>query len=239
VARASREMRGFVGTAIVLLSAAALFSQSDLPPTAAVPSPQTAPAPGEQGTLSISLAGNRQFCVNMNELDFSEAARKPRQKRNSPLITTMGYKYQLSVSRRGSSGVTKLFESPTIRTVRWEKEIKPQQPPQPRLPTPQDLKSASRPLGTNKIPRWIPEHTCTTLQNEYSFPLEGGRYDVYLGFDLLSASGQWVPLQSDFITNLIVEKGKTSRVEGKVDYSDGLRTVELSAPGQADSTGSR
>ena len=210
------------------------------------PAPGQAPAaepvdPAKQGTLTLTLDGNRQFCVVMNELEFSEGARqKPRQQRTSPLITTMGYKYQISVSRRGTSGVTKLFESPTIRTIYYEKPKATQETPQPRLPTQKDNKEASRPFGASKkIPRWIPDSACTTLKSEYSFPLLEGRYDVYLGFDLLTPNGRWVPLQSDFIVDLAIEKGKVARVKGKVDYSAGERVVTLGAPAKKASSGSR
>lgn len=213
---------------------------------AAAPGSSAAAAPNAgpkeaQGTLHLKLAGNRQFCVVMNELEFSETSRsKPRQQRNSPLITTMGYKYQISVSRRGTSGVTKLFESPAIRTTYYEKPKPANETPQPRLPTKKDTKAGARPFGgSSKIPRWIPDSACTTLQPEYSFPLLEGRYDVYLGFDLLTPNGRWVPLQSDFIVDLPIEKGREARVEGKVDYSGGQRTVTLSGPGKKASSGSR
>ena len=208
--------------------------------------PSQAPAaetvdPANQGTLTLKLDGNRQFCVVMNELEFAESApQKPRQQRNSVLITTMGYKYQISVSRRGTSGVTKLFESPTIRTTYYETPKATQETPQPRLPTKKDQKEAARPFGANrKIPRWIPDKACTTLKPEYSFPLVEGRYDMYLGFDLLTPNGRWVPLQSDFIVDLAIEKGKEARVQGKVDYSTGERIVTLGPPAKKASSGSR
>ena len=212
----------------------------------ASPAPSQDPAPptvdpAKQGTLTLELEGNRQFCVVMNELEFAESSRqKPRQQRSSPLITTMGYKYQISVSRRGTSGVIKLFESPTIRTTYYEKPKSTEQTPQPRLPTSKDQKEAARPFGAaRKIPRWIPDSSCTTLKPEYSFPLLEGRYDVYLGFDLLTPNGRWVPLQSDFIVDLTIEKGKVARVQGKVDYSAGERVVTLGAPAKKASSGSR
>jgi hypothetical protein len=211
-------------------------------PPATAQTPAAEPVdPAKQGTLTLKLDGNRQFCVVQNELEFSEAAhQKPRQQRNSPLITTMGYKYQISVSRRGASGVTKLFESPTIRTTYYEKPKSNEGTPQPRLPTEKDKKEAGRPFGAaKKVPRWIPDSACTTLNPEYSFSLLEGRYDVYLGFDLLAPNGHWVPLQSDFIVDLTIERGKESRVQGKVDYSAGERIVTLGAPAKKASSGSR
>ena len=170
---------------------------------------------------------------------MSESARQTRDQR-APLITTMGYKYQISVSRRGGSGVTKLLESPMIRTTYWEEQKKSNELPQPRLPTEKDLKkSKKKSYGTNKIPHWMPQNTCTTLLPEYRFPLGPGRYDVYLGFDVLGINGQWVPLESDYITNLSIEMGKTSRVEAKVDTTKGVRTVKLEAPAKTASAGAR
>ncbi|HEU5180755.1 MAG TPA: hypothetical protein VFW45_08175 [Candidatus Polarisedimenticolia bacterium] len=244
-----------IGLLTLLLSARPGIADGQEPPPAeekapARTAPQTAPAaspaaepvdPSKQGTLTLKLDGNRQFCVVQNELEFSDAARqKPRQQRNSPLITTMGYKYQISVSRRGTSGVTKLFESPTIRTTYYEKPKPTETTPQPRLPTEKDKKEAGRPFGAaKKIPRWIPDSACTTLKPEYSFPLLEGRYDVYLGFDLLTPNGHWVPLQSDFIVDLTIEKGKEAKVQGKVDYSAGERVVTLGVPAKKASSGSR
>ena len=203
------------------------------------PFPQTAPASADGGTLLLSLSGNRKFCVSRNELGFSKETLKPRDQSSGPLITTMGYKYQISVSRKGSPGVTKLMESPTIKTAYLEKVLKPKEPPQPRLPTAKELKKSPTRYGTNNAVRWIASGTCTTLRPEYSFPLPVGRYDIYLGFDLLAVNGQWTPLESDFVTNVPVEKGKTSRVNGTVDYTNGSRTVKLEVSQKSTSAGDR
>jgi hypothetical protein len=170
---------------------------------------------------------------------MAESSRKPREKRDTVLITTMGYKYQISVSRRGGTGVTKLFESPTIRTTTWEDKKKSQEPPQPRLKTEKELKKSTKSYGTNKVPRWMPENACTTLLPEYRFSLPAGRYDVYLGFDLLGINGKWIPLESDFVTNLIIEAGKTAHVEGIVDHVDEVRTLKLEASPKTASAGAR
>lgn len=203
--------------------------------TEAAPSP---PAKADEGTLLVKLAGNRQFCVQRNELAISDRG-KTREQRNTPAITTMGYKYQFSVSRRGGSGVVKLLESPTIRTTYFEEPKKGNELPQPRLPTQQEMKHPQQKFGSKKMPRWIAQNTCTTLLPEYRFPLAPGRYDVYLGFDLLAVNGQWVPLESDFVTNLTVEAGKTSRVDGRVDYAAGVRTVKLNTSTKTETPGTR
>jgi hypothetical protein len=192
------------------------------------PVPQTAPAVEDAGTLILQLAGNRNFCVDRNEIDIKPGSVKPRQQRIAPLVTTMGYKYQISANRRGTTGIVKLLESPTIQTAYMMKEHKKQGPPQPRLATPKDLKNPTNPLaGAQKVPHWIAENTCTTLKPEYSFPLSEGHYDVYLGFDVLLNNGQWVPLQSDFLTDVAVQKGLVTRVDGRVDFEGGARTVKL------------
>jgi hypothetical protein len=192
------------------------------------PETQTAPATEEVGTLSLQLSGNRNFCVDRNEVDIKPGAVKPRQYRNAPLVTTFGYKYQISASRRGTSSITKLMESPTIRTAYMERQLPEKKLPQPRLATPKDQKSSSQPFQqTKKVPRWIPESTCTTLPPEHSFPLAPGRYDIYLGFDVLLNNGQWAPMQSDFVTDVLIEKGQVTRVNGRVDYTGGVRTVKL------------
>jgi hypothetical protein len=125
-----------------------------------------------------------------------------------------------------------------IRTTYWEEKKKSKELPQPRLATEKEMQSGQT-YGSNKIPRWMPNNSCTTLQPEYKFPLQPGRYDVYLGFDLLGVNGQWVPLESDFITNLIIEMGKLSRVDAKVDTTSGVRIVKLEAPAKAASAGTR
>jgi len=131
------------------------------------------------------------------------------------------------VARRGSTSVTKLMESPVFHTAYTEKIRPPELPPQPRLPTPEDIKSASEPYTHQKVTKWIPRNSCTTLLPEYRFPLSPGRYDVYLGFDLMIPNGQWVPLQSDFASAVRVERGQTTQVDASVDYSEGVRTVKL------------
>lgn len=213
-------------------------------PPAAPPVPETAEkepvSPGD-GTLLLALSGNRQFCVKMNEIEFSKEALKPREQRSGPLITTMGYKYQISMSRQGKSGVVKLFESPTYRTAYMEKTKTPTEYPQPRLPTEKEIKQSAGPKRyTNKEkPHWLPKDTCTTLEPQYSFPLPQGRYDIYLGFDVLVLNGLWSPLQSDFVTNVVIEKGKVARIVGTVDTTKGVRTVKLEVPPEQGATGSR
>ena len=195
------------------------------------PATQTAPAAEDTGTLSLQISGNRKFCVSHNEVDFEHGTVKPRQQRNSPLITTLGYKYQISASRRGAGSIIKLMESPTIRTTYMERQIPDAKPPQPRLTTPTDKKTSSQPLKqTKKLPRWVPGSGCTTLLPEHTFPLAPGRYDIYLGFDVLLFNGQWAPMQSDFVTDVLIEKGRVTRVNGLVDYTDGVRTVKLESP---------
>ena len=192
------------------------------------PATQTAPAAEEVGTLSLQLSGNRNFCVERNEVDIRPGAVKPRQYRNAPLVTTFGYKYQISASRRGTSSITKLMESPTIRTAYMERQLPEKKLPQPRLATPRDQKTSGQPLQpAKKVPRWIPEGTCTTLPEEQTFSLAPGRYDIYLGFDVLLNNGQWAPMQSDFVTDVLIELGRVTRVNGRVDYTGGVRTVKL------------
>jgi len=192
------------------------------------PATQTAPATEDMGTLSLQLSGNRKFCVVHNEIDFEAGVVKPRQYRNGPLVTTFGYKYQISASRRGTSSIIKLLESPTIRTAYLEAQVPEAKPPQPRLATPKDKKASSQPLQqSKKQPRWIRESGCTTLLPEHSFSLAPGRYDIYLGFDVLLINGRWAPMQSDFATDVLIEKDQVTRVNGRVDYTDGVRTVKL------------
>ena len=198
------------------------------PAAQTAPAVQTAPAAEGVGTLTLQLSGNRKFCVDWNEVDFKPGTVKPRQQRNAPLITTFGYKYQISASRRGMTFITKLMESPTIRTAYLERQLPEKKPPQPRLATPKDQKASSHPFQMSKnLPRWIPEGTCATLPPEQSFPLAPGRYDIYLGFDVLLNTGQWAPMQSDYVTDVLIEKGLATRVNGRVDYTDGVRTVKL------------
>jgi len=192
------------------------------------PAAQTAPAAEETGTLTLELSGNRNFCVNRNEVDFKPGTVKPRQERNAPLVTTFGYKYQVSASRRGATAITKLMESPTIRTAYMERQLPEKKPPQPRLATPKDQKAMSQPFQmAKKVPRWIPESECTMLPPQQSFSLAPGRYDIYLGFDVLLNNGQWAPMQSDYVTDVLIEKGLVTRVNGRVDYTGGVRTVNL------------
>jgi hypothetical protein len=225
-------------------AAPARISEGENPPAPTPPANQSAlanaAAPADGGTLLVTISGNRQFCVRMNEMSFSREALKPREQRSGPLITTMGYKYQISMSQQGKSGVVKLLESPTFRTAYMEKIKKPPEYPQPRLPTEKEIKKAGpKRYTTGERLHWMPKDTCTTLQQEYTFPLPEGRYDIYLGFDLLVLNGMWSPLQSDFVTNVLIEKGKVSRVQGTVDYSKGVRTVKLEASRSGDSAGGR
>ncbi len=213
---------------LLALAAGASGTARESPQTA--PAAETAPGPSDQdqATLTLALSGNRNFCVTRNEVDIKAGSLKPRQYRNAPLVTTYGYKYQISANRRGTTAILKLLESPVIRTAYAEPVRHEQALPQPHIPTEKELKDASQPFqAPKKVPRWIPENTCTLLQPEYSFPLAPGRYDIYLGFDVMASNGQWSPLQSDFLTDVILEKGQVTRVDGRVDYTNGVRTVKL------------
>jgi len=213
-------LAGLAGTAVMA---------QETPPGA--PATQTVRATEEEGTLSLQLSGNRKFCVERNEVDFRPGTVKPRQYRDAPLVTTFGYKYQISASRRDTGSITKLMESPTIRTAYAERQEPEPKPPQPRLYTPKDKKASSEPLKQpKKVTKWIRGSACTTLLPEHSFPLAPGRYDIYLGFDVLLNNGQWTSTQSDFVTDVLIEKGQVTRVNGRVDYTDGVRTVKLESP---------
>jgi hypothetical protein len=215
---------------LALLGPMHAFTQEKPPVKAAPPPPaaEAGTATGDMGTLVVHLAGNRKFCVDRNEVGAKPGTVKPRQERSSPLVTTFGYKYQISASRRGTSSIIKLMESPTTRTAYMQKQAPRKSLPQPRLATPKDLKAINRPFGGQaQIARWIPESTCTTLAADYSFPLAPGHYDIYLGFDVLVSSGQWLPLQSDYVTDVTIDKDLSTRVDGRVDYTDGVRTVKM------------
>jgi len=221
-----RAARAWAGTALSILLAISPAVSGDQPD--AGQSEKAPPAAADMGRLSLKLSGNLSFCVNGNEISFKPGAVKPRQYRSAPLITTFGYKYQISVTRRGSSGIVKLLESPTYPTAYTTLERKETGPPQPRLATPKDLKKPSQPFRPpQKVPHWISENTCTKLKPDYSFPLAAGHYDIYLGFDLLLNTGQWVPLQSDYLTDIVIDKDSVTQVDGLVDYTDGVRTVHL------------
>ncbi len=209
-----------------MIAAGVLLAQDPKQEPQPVPQSVAPAAPADQGTLRLEISGSRMYCVKRNEVEIKPGSTKPRQYRNGPLTTTFGYKYQISAIRRGSAGVVKLFESPTFRTAYREMWTPPPPPPGPPLPISPDAARRGRPTKRN-VTRWIPENTCALLSEQYSFPLLPGHYDVYLGFDLLLGTGQWVPLQSDFVTDVVVEESRVTRVHGSVGDSNGIRTVKL------------
>lgn len=201
--------------------------EGESPGTGAIPTAEEDGLPPGMSRVLLRLDGNLDFCVRWNEIDIDPKVIKPREKRAGPLITSFAYKYQISASRRGTGQVTKLLESPVHQTAYRVPRSRPKHPPGPRLATPKDLERQKNSWNREKQTKWMSDNACTALKPQYEFALAPGQYDFYLGFDLLIHTGQWVPLISDYVSRVKVEEDQETIIHGKVDYTEGIRTVML------------
>jgi hypothetical protein len=192
------------------------------------------PAPGK-GRMTLAFGGNRRWCTYPDDRMVRPRVEKgPRTRRNE--IITFGYKFSVSAIKRGAPAAPiMLFESPTIRTASWRPASKvgvmtrkspvgPGSGGQTTLgKTPQGQEGP-----TTLVPYWQEQYRCTTLPERFDFDLDPGTYDVYIAFDLLDQQGSWSHRSTAFLTDVTVEGGRRTRLDGLVNLAaGGERQVEL------------
>jgi len=208
---------------------APIFQAALLPPE---------PSSGK-GRLNLAVGGNRQWCTYRDDRviqpppGLGSTTVKPRA--HNP-VYTFGYQFTIAtVARARPAETILLYESPVIRTAVLRQAAKlgrgGKKPPGPILVAPDTAQKRASPAAEQPgslVPFWQESYACTTLPEAFDFDLDPGAYDVYMAFDILGRSGSWAHRSIGFLTDIVVEEGRRTRVEGRVDLvGGGRREVDL------------
>lgn len=228
----------------VICAAGPVAPRADTPPPAGPPPgpapPLTANAPiiapalppepaAGKGRLSLRFGGNRQWCTFPDDRIVRPPARPSGRKGARSEVFTFGYKFIVSAVRRGAPETPlMLFESPLYKTASWRPAAKvgigaSQGVTGPRILSgePGQKPAPPGPSASTLVPYWQEEFRCTTLAERFEFDLEPGTYDVYIAFDLLLRQGTWVHRMADYLTDVPLEAGRTTLLQGLVNLGAG------------------
>ncbi|MBI1951035.1 MAG: hypothetical protein HYS34_06705 [Acidobacteria bacterium] len=205
------------------------------PPEIQAPLLSPSPEPGKS-RLALHLDGNRRWCTYPDDRLVRPPEKEGRlQKRNE--VFTFGYQFTLAAVRRGDAAtVLMLFESPVYRTATWRpaSKVGMTQKSVPRGPTIfNEDQPPPRPKQIPKspdtlVPYWEEWNRCVGLPERLEFDLDPGTYDVYAAFDLMKGDGSWVHRTTGFLTDVPVEAGRRTRLDGLINVGPGAdRQVEL------------
>ena len=193
------------------------------------------PAPGK-GRVAFVIGGNRRWCTFPDDR-LVRPPKKPGsfEKRNE--VFTFGYQFTMSAVKRGQADVPlMLYESPIYRTASWIPAFKLGQdqksaPARPTIASERERrkKPKEKPVGPDTlVPLWHEPYRCVTMPERMDFDLDPGSYDIYMAFDLLSRDNAWVHRTTGFLTDVPVEAGRRTRLDGLVNFRGGSeRQVEL------------
>jgi hypothetical protein len=197
------------------------------------------PVPG-QGRMAVHFSGNRRWCTFPDD----RVAKPPADPRRTPQalskkneIFTFGYTFTISAVKRGLEGQTiMLYESPVFRTAKMRTagkggpvSSKPSRMVGPGVGAkPFSPGATPRTGGSTLVPFWDERYRCTTVPERFDFDLEPGTYDVYAAFDIMDQGGTWVHRSTGFVTDVSIESGRQTRVEGTVGMGGpAQRTLSL------------
>jgi len=248
------QSRSGVGRAVILatllgalpvIRAAEPVPGADAPPPERPPlvqAPAVPPAPpAGRGRMSLVLDGNRRWCTFPDDRVMRPPARPTPPGRGAGRsrdeVFTFGYQFVVAAVKRGAAASPlMLYESPVFRTATWRpaSKVAPQTTPKQRSGQvlAQEgtgaLPPARRVAPDTLVPFWMEANRCATLPPNMDFDLEPGTYDLYVAFDLLNREGGWVHRSTAYITDVPVEAGARTRVDGRVNMAGGgQREVEL------------
>jgi len=192
------------------------------------------PAPAaNKGRMSLAFEGNRRWCTFPDDRVVRPPAgltsHAPKQERNP--VYTFGYQFTVAaVARARPAEVQLLFESPIFRTAVYRQagkvgkgSPKPQTGPMIGEQQEQVQVNLSHIDPTTFIPWWQEQYRCTTLPETIDLDVDPGTYDVYMAFDILLRSGNWTHRTVGFGTDIVVEAGRTTRVDARANMAAGAR----------------
>jgi hypothetical protein len=204
------------------------------PPVIRAPAMPEEPEAGK-GRLILALSGNRRFCTFPDDRPI-RPPRPPMARGDiEDEVITFGYQFIVAAIRRGAADTPlMLFESPVIRTASWRPASKagvdlnraPQFPlVAGEAPTPAQTR---RVTPNTLVPYWQEQNRCTTLPEHLDFDLSPGTYDVYVAFDLLNRQGGWTHRMTAYLTDIEVDEGRRTRLDGRLHLQDrDARVLEL------------
>ena len=86
----------------------------------------------------------------------------------------------------------------------------------------------SRETPATIVPYWEDNKRCAIVGEQFDFDLDPGIYDVYIAFDLMMQSGNWVHRSYGYLTDIHVKEGRRTMVDGIIDMrGGGNRSVDL------------
>jgi hypothetical protein len=215
---------------------------AEQPPVIRAPEVPPAPSAG-RGRVALVVEGNRRWCTFPDDRVMRPPSRPVPPGRASGRsrdeVHTFGYQFVVAAVKRGAAeSPLMLFESPLFRTATWRPASKVGQTAPRKPKTGQVLAqegtstapSARRITPDTLVPYWNDTNRCATLPPGMDFDLEPGTYDLYIAFDLLNREGGWVHRSTAYITDVPVQAGARTRVDGRVNMAGGgQREVELLA----------
>ncbi len=201
------------------------------------PGPQMAPVPADgRGRLVIAFDGNRRWCTAPDDRVLRPLlARAPRGRDRRDEVFTFGYQFTIAAIRRGRPAEPiMLYESPVIRTASWRLAAKLPRASRSESPGPsiggEGINAPPSPGDSpaSLVPYWDEQYRCATVGDRFEFDLDPGVYDVYMAFDLLLKDGSWVHRSSGHLTNVPVEGGRQTALDGRIhSTSNQNRDVEF------------
>jgi hypothetical protein len=219
---------------------AASPAEAPLPPTPGPPAFNAALAadtiPPGRGRMAILFDGNHRWCTFPDDRILRPLDPMPvRRERSNDQVFTFGYQFTIAAIRRDQPDrVLMLYESPVVRTasMRLAAKLGEGVKPAPGAPVvgsrPRPMLRKHEPGPSSLVPYWQEQFRCVSVSRAFEFDLDPGVYDVYASFDLLNRDGGWVHRTSGFLTDIEVESGRRTRVDGILDFPGGdRRQVEL------------
>lgn len=216
------------------------------PPTIRAPVMPEKPESGK-GRMTLAFSGNRRWCTFPDD----RLIRPPRpplpRAEEKDEVFTFGYQFIVSAIKRGEADTPlMLFESPVIRTATWRPASKAgidlsRGPEFPMVSGEASPSKRSRRVTPNTlVPYWQEHNRCTTFPERLDFDLAPGTYDVYIAFDLLNRQGGWAHRMTAYLTDVEVEEGRRTRLNGRLHQKSGeereldlLSATLLSESGEA------
>lgn len=192
--------------------------------------------PDGMGRMSIVFSGNRRWCTFPDDRVVQPPLKIPRGKDLRNLVYTFGYQFVIAAYEQSKPDETLLlYESPVVRTGSYMPGAKVGQggkgPPAAPEIRPRDRKPVQMKMyqsGAGLVPYFQHTQRCAMVDERFGFDLRPGTYDVYVAFDIMNRSGNWVHRSTGYLTGIDVEAGVETVVDGVIDMrGGGQRTVDL------------
>ena len=187
-----------------------------------------------KGRLTIAFDGNRRWCTFPDDRLQESLSRTPAGQKGRREIYTFGYQFSIAAVEPARPDITRLlYSSPEITTASLRQAGKlgrgtspgrnsqsnpiavpdDQRPPDPR----------GRETTATLVPYWDEAQRCATVEEQFDFDLDPGRYDLYISFDIRIRSGSWVHRSYAYLTGVEVREDSRTLIDGVIDMRGGGR----------------